>query len=113
MYVGNLAEERDEEECINMFELERNEEIKKVSNVEIKEKKRKQNKETCKEGINCKYGRKCKFIHINELEETLKYAEIILPTILKEEALQKNGTMIFGKSIIVEEISKEIVQPIL
>ena len=100
IYIGNLDQEINEEVCKTFFELEEN------TNINIKYKERKRTKRACKYEYNCKYGRSCKWLHMNELNESIKYAEIEVPQTEKDRCLNKDGEIIINNKIIVEEVVK-------
>ena len=57
---------------------------------------------------NCKYGRKCRFVHIKELHETIINAEVTIRTVSTEDLLKFNASK-YVKKTSIEEIqsSKE------
>ncbi len=52
------------------------------------------------------YGRKCKFIHNIELNESIIYAEVIIPESIKDEIIKMDGIMLKGNNVVIEEIRK-------
>ena len=101
LYLGNLSNDTDKSKLKEVLGLESS-----LSLIELKQKTRKLRKQTCKfEATNeCRYGRKCKFVHIKELEETVTYGEVIIPAELKNDVLQCDGLLVDNQKIIVEEI---------
>ena len=97
IYVGNIDESATEEEIKRILELNRNDKV------EIKVKRRKQTKQVCREEGNCRYKHFCKYVHLDELYETMKYAVIEVGVSKKNEVLSKDGYRINEKEIIVEE----------
>ena len=100
LYLGNLSSDTDKSKLKEALGLESS-----LSLIELKQKTRKLRKQTCKfEATNeCRYGRKCKFVHIKELEETVTYGEVIIPAELKNDVLQCDGLLVDNQKIIVEE----------
>ena len=101
LYIGNLSNDTDKSKLEEVLGLEST-----LSLIELKQKRRKLRKQTCKfEATNeCRYGRKCKFVHIKELEETVTYGEVTIPAELKNDVLQCDGLLVDNHKIIVEEI---------
>ena len=67
--MGNIDEEADEDDNKSLFGVV-------DMKITLKEKERKRAKVRCNEQENCRYGRECKWIHMNELDESALYAII-------------------------------------
>ena len=100
IYVGNIDEAANEEDIRKVLELDRNDKV------EIKVKTRKQTKQGCREEEYCEYKHFCKFVHLQELYETMKYAAIEVGESRKDYVLRKDGYEFMEKDIIVEEYPK-------
>ena len=88
IYVGNIVSTTTKEEIIKLFGLNATEYLKNNSEVKVRKKERKRTRVQCTnintaEGCGSKH--KCRFIHPNEFDGTVTYAEIYVPSHCTDE----------------------------
>ena len=96
IYVGNIDDEIEETDLRTIFDDD-------DAKITIKRKERKPTRVRCKNEDDCRYGHSCKFIHMKELQESIKYAIIEVNENKKDDILKYDGEVIGGNEIIVEE----------
>ena len=108
LYIGNLNQQCEEKDLIHLFNLQATQYLINTTKVEIKIRERKATKTICKyneTADGCRFKRNCRWIHLDELNESLKYAIITLPTEVGDELIKLNKIEFQHNKIIIEPIS--------
>ena len=101
LYIGNIDAHADTEQLKQVLNIDTNVDI------EFNGKERKTTRVRCREeenGGRCKYGHACKWVHIGEENETLRYCTILVDEDKKDEYLQLNNSLLLTKKLIIEEV---------